>query len=316
MIDLNRQVTQWLEAGIISPEQADLMKAGDVQSPGEGSSDDGGGRIPVIAEMLGYVGAVLAIWAVLFLVSEFWEKLTDWSQAGLFGVLASALFFAGGVMLTHEEPALQRLSSVLSAGSVVALGGALFMVFDPILGLSVEATWTLIGAVAAVVAWLLLWRQTMPAQQIILFASMLTAILSFMSLVADPAFYVYGLVVWVVGVTWIAVARAGRLAPLRTAVVLGAITMLYGAQLIVVDGDAGTFGIILGLATAALFAVAGVSLRDRLTIVLGAIGIFWFVPQAMFHFFGEAFGGMLALFVSGLAIIALAIWFARHREAL
>jgi hypothetical protein len=36
----------------------------------------------------------------------------------------------------------------------------------------------------------------------------------------------------------------------------------------------------------------------------------------MFHFFGEAFGGMLALFVSGLAIIALAIWFARHREAL
>jgi hypothetical protein len=156
----------------------------------------------------------------------------------------------------------------------------------------------------------------MPAQQIILFASMLTAILSFMSLVADPAFYVYGLVVWVVGVTWIAVARAGRLAPLRTAVVLGAITMLYGAQLIVVDGDAGTFGIILGLATAALFAVAGVSLRDRLTIVLGAIGIFWFVPQAMFHFFGEAFGGMLALFVSGLAIIALAIWFARHREAL
>jgi hypothetical protein len=36
----------------------------------------------------------------------------------------------------------------------------------------------------------------------------------------------------------------------------------------------------------------------------------------MFHFFGETFGGMFGLFVVGLAIVVLAIWFSRHREAL
>jgi hypothetical protein len=70
----------------------------------------------------------------------------------------------------------------------------------------------------------------------------------------------------------------------------------------------------LGLASAALFAAAGVALKERATIVLGGIGIFWFVPQAMFHFFGDAFGGMFGLFLSGLAIVALAIWLGRRRE--
>lgn len=315
MIDLNKQLAQWLEAGIISPEQAELMRHSAVQSPRAGS-DDEGGRIPIVAEILGYVGAALAIWAVLFLVSEFWEDLSDWSRAGLFGVLALVLFVSGRGILGHEEPALRRLSSVLWAGSVVALAGALFIVFDPILGVSVEATWTLIGATCSVAGGLLLWRQTMPAQQIVLFASALTTIMWFMNLIIDPELYVYGLVAWGLGLIWIAMARAGLLAPLGTAVVLGAITMLYGAQLIIIEGGADSLGIILGLATAALFAIVGVSLRDRLTIILGAVGIFWFVPQAMFHFFGDAFGGMLALFVTGLVIIGLAIWFTRHREAL
>lgn len=91
--------------------------------------------------------------------------------------------------------------------------------------------------------------------------------------------------------------------------------MLYGAQITVI-GDFQALGILLGLFTAAMFATAGIMLREKLVIVLGGVGIFWYVPQAMFHFFGETFGGMFGLFVTGLAIVALAIWFSRHREAL
>jgi len=70
------------------------------------------------------------------------------------------------------------------------------------------------------------------------------------------------------------------------------------------------------VATAALLATAGVMLREKLSIVLGGVGIFMFVPQAMFLFFGETFGGMFGVFVSGLTLVGLAVWFGRHKEAL
>jgi hypothetical protein len=272
-------------------------------------------RIPIITEILGYVGAALAIWAVLFLVSEFWGNLSDWAQASLFAALAFALFVGGAVLLDIGEPALRRLSNVLWAGSVVALGGALYFLFDPIAGFSADATWSLIGLIAAVVGALMLRRQPSEAQHIVLFAAVVTAVASFVNLTADPQASIYGFVVWGFGLAWILVSRAGVLAPSACGVVLGAFAMLVGAQIASSD-DFATFGVLLGLGTAALFAIAGVAMRERLPIILGGIGVFWFVPQAMFHFFGETFGGMFGVFVTGLLIIGLAIWFGRHREAL
>ena len=128
--------------------------------------------------------------------------------------------------------------------------------------------------------------------------------------------FFFGLVVWAYGLVWIMVSRSGILQPLGSGMVLGAMTMLVGAQMAVGDGAMDTVGTLLGLGTAGLLAGAGVMLKEKLTIILGGIGIFWFVPQTMFHFFGEAMGGMFGLFVSGLLLIGLAIWFGRHKEAL
>ncbi len=313
MIELNKQLEKWLDAGIITRDQADLMRHS-VAGPPDGFSDATSRRIPIVAEIFGYVGAALAIWAVLFLVSEFWGNLTDLAQAALFAGLAVGLFAAGAVILDSEEPALRRLASVLLAGSVVAIAGSGYMVLDPILGMSAEGAWSLVGAVAAVVSGLMLWRHTMPAQQVVLFAAVTTTVMWTLNLVAEPETFVYGFVAWGVGLTWVLVARAGVIQPPVTAMTLGALSMLYGSQLIVIDGYSPALGIMLGLASAALFAAAGVALKERATIVLGGIGIFWFVPQAMFHFFGDAFGGMFGLFLSGLAIVALAIWLGRRRE--
>ena len=316
MIDLNKQLENWLKAGIISPEQAEQMRYSVERSPDEPPGEAEIERIPLIAEILGYVGAALAIWGVVFLVSDFWGNLTDWAQAALFAVLSLGLFVAGRLTLDSEEPALRRLSSVLWTGSVLGLGGALYIAFDPISGMSLEATWASIGAICAVVGGLMLWRQRMPAQHIVLFAAVMTTIAASINLIGEPEVFVIGFLAWGVGLVWLLLTRSGLLQPFGTGIVLGAITMLYGAQIAVINGEAETFGILLGLVTAALFATAGIVLKEKLTIVLGGIGIFWFVPEAMFHFFGETFGGMFGLFVVGLAIIVLAIWFGRHREAL
>ena len=315
MIDLNKQLETWLTDGIITEEQADLMRRSVAGSP-EPVAEEPERRIPIVTEILGYVGAALAIWAVVFLVSEFWGNLTDWAQASLFAALALALFAGGATLLGTAEAALRRLSAVLWAGSVLALGGALFLVFDPILSFSVATTWTLIGVIAAVVGGLMLRQQPSVAQHVVLFAATMTAIMSALNLGTEPEIFVFGFVAWGIGLVWLLVTRAGILQPRNTGVVLGALGMLYGAQMAAIEGEADTFGILLGLATAALFATAGIMMREKLAIILGGVGIFWFVPQAMFHFCGEAFGGMFGLFLSGMAIVALAIWFSRHKEAL
>jgi len=317
MFDLNQQLERWLADGIITAEQAEQMRLSAVGSPPAASSEPAEEkRIPIVTEILGYVGAALAMWAVLFLVSEFWGNLTDWAQASLFGALALVFMAAGSALLDAEEPALGRLSSVLWAASVIALGGALYVLFDPIAGLSIDTTWTLVGAIAAVVGGLMLRRQTSVAQHVVFFAGVTTALMSLLYVGLEPELFVFGFVAWGIGLVWIMVTRAGVLAPPTVGIVLGAIAMLYGAQMVAFEGEIETFGVLLGVVTAALFATAGIVMRERLAIVLGGIGIFWFVPQAMFHFFGETFGGMFGLFVSGLAIVALAIWFSRHKEAL
>ncbi len=96
---------------------------------------------------------------------------SDWAQTAMFGALLLMLFAAGATILDHEEPALRRLSSVLWSVGVVAMVGAFYIVFDPILGMSVAATWMTIGAISSVVAGVMLWRQEMPAQHIVLFGA-------------------------------------------------------------------------------------------------------------------------------------------------
>lgn len=316
MIDLNRQLETWLADGIISAEQAELMRGSVLRSHPDASTEAAEERrIPIVTEILGYVGAALASWAVLFLVSEFWGNLEDWAQASLFGALALVLFAAGSTLLEARELALGRLSSVLWAGSVLALSGALFIIFDSIVGYSDDTSLTLTGAGAAVAGGLMLRRQRSVAQHVVFFAAVMTTLTSLLYLGIDPETFVYGFVVWGAGLIWILLSRAGVLQPLSTGLVLGAFAMLVGAQIAVGEGDIISFGLVLGLATAGLFAAAGIVLKEKPVIILGGIGIFWFVPQAMFHFFGETFGGMLGLFISGLAIVLLALWFGRQKEA-
>lgn len=317
MIDLNRHIDQWVGNGIITAEQAALMRSSLTgESPPVGEAEETESRIPIVTEILGYVGAALAIWAVMFLVSEFWANLSDWAQAALFGALAIALFAGGTALLESSELAFKRLSGVLWAGSVVAIGGTLFIVLNPIAELSAPLTWTLIGVVGIAAGAPMLRRHESVMQHVILYASVVTTIVSLIALGPDVEIFVYGFVVWSVGLIWALVSRAGVLQPSGSGIVLGVASMFTGSQMAAGGGDYVTFGVLLGLATAALLATAGVILKEKLAIVLGGVGIFMFVPQAMFHFFGEAFGGMFGLFLSGLALVGLAIWFGRHKEAL
>jgi len=317
MTDLNRHLERWLHEGIVSAEQAELMRQSLVADSAEPDGrHEPERRIPLVTEILGYVGAALAVWAVMFMAMEFWEKLNDWTQASLFAGLSLVLFVAGAALLDALEPAIKRLSAVLWSASVVSLGGMVFIISDAVAGYDEPLTWSLIGSIAALAAGFMLWRQESTTQHVTLFAATIIAIASLLALGPNPDFFFYGLVVWVFGLVWAAASRFGLLRPRDPGMVLGSLSMLVGAQMAVDDSGLSTAGVLLGLATAGLLAGAGIVLREKLTITLGGIGIFWFIPQAMFHFFGEAMGAMFGLLISGVLLIGLATWFARHKEVL
>ena len=311
MIDLNQQLERWLDDESITHDQADRMRRSVATAP----SQERERRIPLVTEILGYVGAALAFFAVAFLVADSWEELGDWAQAGLFAALTGILLAGGYALISAADPALLRLSSVLWGGAVLGLGGTLFVLLDTIAGYDPDAVWVAIGAAATVLGVVLLHRHHSVLQHVVLFGAVVTAVAATVALFQDSEGVVHGIAVWAVGLAWIVATRRRLLRPLPVGMTLGTFSMLLGAQMVMDGSDISALGLMLGLATAGLLATMGVVLREKFTIILGGVGIFWFVPQTMFHYLGEEAGGLVGVFISGLMLIGLAVWTGRHRSA-
>ena len=70
MEELDRRVARWVKAGVIGPEQGEAI----LSLEGEGRQA-GGRRRAVVAEVLGYLGGVLAVVAGFVLGAESWGQL-------------------------------------------------------------------------------------------------------------------------------------------------------------------------------------------------------------------------------------------------
>jgi hypothetical protein len=84
--------------------------------------------VSVMAELLGYLGGILAIIGAVLLAARFWQDLASWTRLTLLGLVAAALWAAGAMVHEHADPALWRLRGVLwllSSGAV-AFFAALF----------------------------------------------------------------------------------------------------------------------------------------------------------------------------------------------
>jgi hypothetical protein len=73
-------------------------------------------------------------------------------------------------------------------------------------------------------------------------------------------------------------------------------------------------GQILALATVAGILTAGVVLRQVVMLVLGAIGVVMTVPETAARYLPENVGAPLAIFITGLILLAVALRLARTRK--
>jgi hypothetical protein len=307
MSDLDRMLERWTGAGLISADQARAIRA----------AEERDGRAPratpAVAEVIAYVGALFALSAVASIASGFWSNLAVEEQLGLLALATGILWAGGWWMRGRGNPARDRLVTVLwflSAGGIWWLA-------------DVAATdlWELedgyaliIGLALSLYAGLLyLYRRT--SLQQIAVACGVGFLCGGLSDIAGGDDW-FGLFLWVAGVGWIALARAGVLNPRRTGFALGAVGVLTGPEAMVLEffENPDGWGLALGLISAGALLYLSVLFAEMVLLGLGAVGLFIFLVQIIEQYLADGLGGPLALLVAGVALLLVALVVVRLKD--
>lgn len=166
---VEEHLQRWAEAGLVTAEQADRLRAHDAAEPS-------GRWTARLAEALGYVGASLALTALLVVVDDFWADLDVWGHATLLGLLTIVLLGVGAWIRDRSERSVQRLTSVVWFGSVAAFSALVGVVCGDGLDWSYRTTTFAVGVGTSVYAGAL-WRSRPTAlQQVALAIGAVTAL--------------------------------------------------------------------------------------------------------------------------------------------
>jgi hypothetical protein len=98
---LGEQLARWTAAGLIDVGQVGRIEAAEreraVTLPRR--------RLPLVTEVLGYVGAVIAISAIVATVHQLWSHVPTAVVMAAAGVIAVGLLLAGAALRTATDPA-------------------------------------------------------------------------------------------------------------------------------------------------------------------------------------------------------------------
>ena len=311
-MELSARLREWRGAGLVSDEQVEAITAYEAErAPAPAPVR---ARRTVAAEAIGYVGAALAVGALLLLLGEVWRNLVVAGRLALVGVLTLLVFGAGAVVAREARPALQRLASVLLTAGVVGTGWLAFVVAEDLAGLrGVDVALAVTGSagVAALVVYLPRRRALLQLALLVAIAGLVGSLMARPALPPSPLWF--GLAFWALGVAWLLLGLGRWLEPPRLAQVFGASAALLAIQLSSF-GDARLVLLVLGVSTAAALVVLAMAADAVHHLAVGAVGLFVLVPQLVFELFGDAIGAPATLLVVGLLLVLLAVGIGRARR--
>lgn len=315
MADELAKLEDWVADGLITEEQAQAIRAREAKAAEEAAEPRvATGRVSLATEAVGYLGGGLAVIAAVLFISELWPNLQPWSKVAFTGIITAVLAVAGALIRSSVEPAVRRLSSFLWFVSSAGVAFLFGLFADDVLKVEGETVALIASASVASYSFVLWLVNRTHLQQIALFAGTLAtgASLVFQGDSDIDPFFV-GLVVWALGLAWGLLAWADLIRPSVTGVALGSVALLVGAQVASFD-DLRGWGLGLGILTAVGLLAAGIVVRRTLLLGFGAAGVIIFVPQTVFHFFGDTVGAPLALLISGLVLVIGAVATGRLRS--
>ena len=229
----------------------------------------------------------------------------------LVGAGTAAFLAAGWFIKDTENDAILRLSSFSWALGTVGVAFFFGLLADDTFDAKEETTALIASAAALGVGYFLYRLSPRSLQQILLGGAAVATSLSLLANVDQPPDEFFGLAIWGLGIAWLLLTWGGHLRPEITGFALGSFAALLGPQ-VMRFGDS-AWPMLLGLATAGALLTVSVTLRKTILLGFGAAGIFVFVPQIIFEYFGDTIGVPLALFVTGVVLLGAALLVARLR---
>jgi hypothetical protein len=320
MENLDQRISEWREAKLLTEKQATAIAAFEAsRTPAPGARvaarEDGTGML--LAEAIGYVGAAIAVAAIVTLLASGnrWDGLNLGDRLGLVGLLTLIVSGAGLALRASGRSPIRRLVSLLLSSGVLGVAWMVGILANDQLRWESSSVVLAVGIAALVPAVIVYRWRNRALPQLVILASLLVivgAVLGRPGVDATGAWI--GLSMWAVGAAWALLGLGRWLAPDRVAVGLGSVVALVSAQIGSLDRERLAL-LAVGLVTAALLMARGVAKATTYLVTIGAVGVLVFLPQAVVELFGATVGALATMLVVGLLLVLASVRLARGRSA-
>lgn len=282
-------------------------------------------EIPLLAEILGYMGGALSAGSLVALISMFWETLGAVGRIGVPAV-AGAIALASALYIGRlGSAAAKRLEQFLLAVGVIgvsaAVGIGVFEVTSGLYGKPSQANdymdyagnWGrfagfLSGTVLGGIVW---WFRRSVLPHLVFGLSALMVILTSLGLYPPEtlAFWVGGVLTLTFGLVWGGLGLKGWLPPVNTALCIACPAVLFSFQTMARGSMGGPYTWVLwtGLAVAVAMVVASIPLKRGVLLGFGAAGVVLYSVSIVVEQFGGMMAGPIVLLVAGVTFVAMAV---------
>lgn len=322
--DFVAMVERWAAEGLITPEQAVLLKE-DVAKR-DGAPGSGGVRA---AEIAVYLGSVVVFLALAFLAILNWQELGSAGRILVIAAPTAALFGIGWPLRGAADPRLRRGAQALWLGGGL-LGGVVFLVLFHELDFidwqrqgPTDAHFALAALLGGILSAVACWRLPTRVQSVPVHLWLTVAFVSFLGWLNNmhPAFepwrsLLIGLAgggAWLALDAWLAGRNREDLAQVSRLV--GAVTALLTPFILIGEAAAVPWQEVvmevITFVTCVAFIVASLRRQSRIYLYSGAAVLLFFITYLNFEHFAGEVGLPIALFVAGALLIALGLGTAR-----
>ena len=302
--ELRDTLARAVTAGVITAEQAERIVA--LARPGRPVRPHREGAAPVLAEVLGYLGGAVTIVTAIVLGNELWDSLAVAVRVLVLVAVTAAAVAAGAGLRDNAGPA-GRLAGFLWLVAVVALSGTVAVTVDGLLGWDHQDT-ALAACVVGLAAAVLLWRlHPEILQHLAMFVGVLAVVVALLSRLGPDQQEYAPIVVWAVGLAWLAATAYAGLAPAPIGWILGSAAAAFG--LLFVDWPRSPW-LVVAVLTGIGLVTLGVRIQRWPVVAIGIGGLLFAVPITLGELFGTALlpvwvalGIGLALLVGGVYVL-------------
>ncbi|MGN6089548.1 MAG: DUF2157 domain-containing protein [Actinomycetales bacterium] len=318
---LDQRLATWVRRGLVTAEQAEAIwhfEHGNAAYPGQptASAEPAAApfvsppvavvsqrRIPVVAEVLAYLGGILATVAALLVIGPLWESLGTVGQLLLLAGVSALLVGAGLWLLRLADRSASTMGSVLWLGGLVAITGLGGKLAEVVSGIGSDGALLAAGLVATGTGFAMWWLHRHPLQLTALVMATAFTTLGFVQLTRQFDATSCGVAFVGLGAIWLTIGWT-PIPSKEVGTALGAVFALVGALLLCIE--TGVAGQLFANLVAAALIVAGAAFGRTELLAVGAIGLLIALPVLITGVAGGTVGVPLGLLCAAAVLLVIA----------